>query len=109
MIPVPKTDGIDLEFGNITHLPPMDKIPEKFNDRHDEIHCRFISRWFFSGFADAEKTVGKITPKEGIVQKEAIRAIGCIMRSWEPKHEHKIAGCGYLLSEWFILEEVEAA
>ncbi|RTL05703.1 hypothetical protein EKK58_07365 [Candidatus Dependentiae bacterium] len=107
MIPVPELKAVDLAFGNIDHLPAMKDIPEEFHDRYDNIHCKFISSWFFNGFSAAEQKA-KIEPREGVDKNEARMAIAAIMRSYAPQHEHKIAGCGYLLSQWFILTKIGA-
>ncbi|RTL03537.1 hypothetical protein EKK58_12780 [Candidatus Dependentiae bacterium] len=107
MIPVPQIKAIDLAFGNIDHLPDMKDIPEEFNDRFDNIHCRVVSAWFFNGYSKAE-AIAKITPKEGVDKVEAQRALATILRSYAPQHEHKIAGCGYLLSQWFNVEAKES-
>lgn len=44
-------------------------------------------------------------PKPGVDQDKAIKAIKALLASWEPRHEHQIAGVVYLFSEWF--EEVK--
>ena len=43
--------------------------------------------------------------KDGVDNKKAMAAISAILRSFDPKHEHKEAGVAYLFSEWF--EEVK--
>jgi hypothetical protein len=45
-------------------------------------------------------------PKEVIDKLGALRQINCVLRSFEPKHEHKIAGVAFLLNEWFRPESV---
>ena len=57
---------------------------------------RLAKDWFFRG-----AKLGKLTPKNGIDAQAAIRHVRYCMGSWEPKHEHKEAGCAYLLSLWF--------
>ncbi len=39
---------------------------------------------------------------EGVNFKDAHAHIKVIPGSFEPKHEHKIAGCAYLASMWFV-------
>lgn len=106
MIPVPQINALDLAMGDIKHLPEMKDIPKEFHDRYDNIYCKVISQWFFNGYIKAE-AIAKITPKQGVDKVEAQRALVTIMRSWTPQHEHKIAGCGYLLSQWFDVETIE--
>jgi hypothetical protein len=43
----------------------------------------------------------EIKPKEGVDVDKALRHIQAIMRSYQPKHEHKEAAVAYLLSQWF--------
>lgn len=96
--PVPTDiDRVDIAFGNTKYLPPKEEIPEEFwNDNHPA--CQAAQQLFFKG--------GKLSdhgfkPKEGIDVGRASMAIGAILASWEPKHEHKIAGVGFLINQWF--------
>lgn len=104
MIPVPEVTNVDMAFGGskaMDILPKMDEIPKEFRDFHNK-WSKIINKWFFSG--------GKIKeaiPKEGVDKYKAVRAIGCVLASYEPKHEHKTAGAAYLLSEWFDVFEIE--
>lgn len=99
MIPVPQVKDLDMAFGNISHLPKMKDIPDQFKMSFNTKHNKFISSWFFFGLTDEQ--VKKLKPKEGVDSTVALKAIASIMRSFEPQHEHKEAGCAYLLSEWF--------
>ena len=93
---IPEINGLDTAFGNIQHLPPVSQIPEKFQN-HETPWCVLVSLWFFNGLPKETD----FHPKEGVDPIKALRAIAAIMRSFEPKHEHKEAGCAFLLSEWF--------
>ena len=62
-----------------------------------------VSRWFFSGLPKETRFV----PKTGIDEAAAKAHLRAILASFEPKHEHKEAGCAYLLSKWF--EDVRTA
>lgn len=42
--------------------------------------------------------------KEGLDASAASAHLLCVLRTFSTKHEHKIAGAGYLLSRWFDLE-----
>ena len=44
---------------------------------------------------------------KGVDFKQAHAHISVILGSFEPKHEHKIAGCAYLESMWFVPETVK--
>lgn len=82
-------------------MPPYDEIPSQyqansaFNGRGGK-WVEFQERWFYSGLEDTE-----ITPKEGIDLKAALRHLGAIQGSFQPKHEHKVAAVAYLASLWF--------
>ena len=100
-IPIPAMKDVDMVFGNIEHLPPMERIPDRFKHFRDA-YVRFVSDWFFKGLVKAD--LEHLTPRSGVDPKAALRAIKAIMVSWEPQHEHKEAGCAFLLSEWFELQ-----
>lgn len=76
-------------------MPKYEDIPERYKDHNDPAN-EFVSNWFFDGLKNPE-----FVPREGVDPKKAFRHILCIMRSFEPKHEHKIASVAYLLDEWF--------
>lgn len=97
MKPVPKVDGLDVSFGNIKHMPKYQDVPQNFKDHHDPYH-KIVSNWFFQGLDES-----KIKAREGVDRRDALLNIKAILRSYEPKHEHKIAGCAMLLAEWFEL------
>lgn len=81
-----------------TYLPAWETIPSEFRERGGP-WCRIAQR-MFSGDLDIAVTV-----REGIDMQLAARHLGACLRSFEPKHEHKIAGVAYLMSLWFELDE----
>lgn len=95
MIPIPEVKDVDIAFGNIDHLPKWEDIPEEFQKGRSTWN-RLFSGMFYGLKGDAE-----VTPKEGVDATKAGRAIRAIMVSFQPKHEHKEAGCAYLMSQWF--------
>jgi hypothetical protein len=99
--PIPDVTGLDLAFGKIDHLPPYDSLPVEFRKRHDP-HVDFVSNWFFRGLKQDD--LARLKPKPGVDQNKALAAISVILRSFAPKHEHKEAGCAYLLAQWFELQ-----
>lgn len=88
----------DIAFGgDVTSLlPAWDEIPAAFkSDAHP--FNQVVTQWFFGGLpAETE-----FQPKPGVDPNAAILHVAAIMRSFQPKHEHKNAGCAYLLSLWF--------
>ena len=77
-------------------LPDMVGIPEEFQKKYNKWNT-IVSTWFFRGLSKETQFI----PKEGIDPQAALDHVTAIMRSFEPKHEHKMAGCAYLLSLWF--------
>ncbi len=96
-IQVQEVTDLDIVFGGraMELLPPYSEIPEEFRDGRTKWN-KVVSDWFFCGLKNC-----KWVPKEGIDTGKALRHIKAILGSFEPKHEHKEAGCAYLLSEWF--------
>lgn len=92
-----EVNGIDAAFGGNMKklLPAWNEIPEEFKHRRNK-WVDVVGDWFFCGLKNC-----RWTPKEGIDTGRALAHIKAIMASWEPKHEHKEAGCAYLLSEFF--------
>ncbi len=98
MIPVPKMTIADISFGNIKYLPKNEDIPNEFKLDSNKAN-KMASDWFF-GLLNKE-TMPKT--KEGLNKFEVLGAIRAILVSFEPSHEHKIAGVAYLINEWFEL------
>lgn len=92
-----EVDNLTMAFPtNISHLmPSMEEIPEEFKSYHNP-WCKLFSEWFYKGISQS-----KLVAKESIDREKALRHIGTIMGSFEPKHEHKEATVAYLLSLWF--------
>lgn len=81
--------------GSVSHLmPPMAEIPPEFKEFYNP-WARVASKWFALGLK------GTLVPKEGIDKKAALRHLATVLRSFEPRHEHKEAAVAYLLSLWF--------
>lgn len=99
--PSPVT-GLDCAFGGSMQklLPPWKDIPDEYKRGHTKWNS-VVSRWFFSGLPKGTQFVAK----PGINENAAKAHLRAILVSFEPKHEHKEAGCAYLLSKFF--EDVE--
>ena len=96
--PVPVSD-IVLAFpaGVIgTLLPPVEDIPQEFFKENK--WTRLADR-LFAGLAEDDQTT--IEPREGVDVWHASRQVSACLRSFDPKHEHKVAGVAYLLSLFF--------
>jgi hypothetical protein len=108
MLAIPEMNDADAVFGNISLMPKFETLPAPFKCWNDQPYCNAVSQWFFNGakrdgnaiVIDGKRYVARL----GVDTSKAINAIGCVLRSFAPKHEHKIAACGYMLSEWFELQ-----
>lgn len=97
MFKIQEVTDIDLAFGgSISKLmPKYTEIPDEFKHGNTKWN-KLFNTWFFSGL-----NILELTPKDGVDENKALKHIKAIMVSYEPKHEHKEAGCAYLLNEWF--------
>ena len=102
MFPIPEVTDVDIAFPATPHaLPAWEDIPEDFREnwhRSDHPWCRIPAKWFYEGGSYDEFG---LTPKEDVDFNQAARAIKNCLGSFQPSHEHKMAGVAYLLSEWF--------
>lgn len=110
-VPPPLNDGFDqphevsdvlLAFpGSVSDLmPPMSSIPEEFQNMNDHTDWnKFVTRWFFSGDA---LTHFDLYTREDVDAQAAWKHLSAVLRSWEPKHEHKQAAVAWLMSRWFL-------
>lgn len=95
----PVSDISDVDYAFPAHvlglMPEFKNIPEKYKDGNTPANA-FVNMWFYSGVKGL-----RATPREGVDGVKAMRHLSAIMRSFEPKHEHKEAACAFLLDEWF--------
>lgn len=79
-------------------MPPYEDIPEEFRDANgDNKWLQFQRDWFYGGLsADTD-----VDLKDGVDGTMAFRHLKAIQRSFQPKHEHKVAAVAYLASLWF--------
>lgn len=92
--------NLSLGCGALGLMPAYHDLPEEFRKNSHPL-VAFVARWFFCGLPEGTKFV----PRQGVDTKNALRHIRAILCSFEPKHEHKEAGCAYLLDQW--LERVD--
>lgn len=78
-------------------LPPWNDIPEEFKRHRGTKWNGIITKWFFSGLPKETRFLAK----PGIDTNTAKAHLRAILVSFEPEHEHKEAGCAFLLSKWF--------
>ena len=90
-----KLEQFEMAFGGraMDILTAMMDIPEEFHDVSNKWH-HLASTWFFRGLK------ARPAVKPGIDANDALANIQTALRSFEPKHEHKMAGVAYLMSMW---------
>jgi hypothetical protein len=101
VIEIPEVNDVDIAFGGYDRewfQRAYDEAPDEFKDHCGTEWNEIVTHWFFNGL---NKNV-KFYPKEGVDPEKALRAIGSVIGSFQPKHEHKEAVCAYLLSQWFV-------
>lgn len=102
-------DDVLLAFpGDVRDLmPAMEDIPEEFRDRNSRSEWNlFVRDWFFSS---NHLETWDLYPREGVDADQAYRHLSAVIRSFQPKHEHKEAAVAWLLSRWFDRVEANAA
>lgn len=77
-------------------LPPLEEIPQEYPHRQDWL--RFQHLWFTGTLPPNSEMI----PAKGIDAETAGRHLTAIQRSFEPKHEHKMASVAWLASRWFV-------
>lgn len=73
-------------------MPTWDAIPDSFKGPNE--WSDYVSAWFLGGFTG-------LYTRDGIAGEDAYRHLDTILRSFQPKHEHKIAAVAWLASRWF--------
>ena len=90
-----------MAFSTDVPLPAWDDIPEDFRQswsRRNNLFCHVACTLLYKGGKLADF---KLKPKPGVDEEAAQKVIRACLGSLESKHQHKIAGVGYMLSEWF--------
>ena len=90
------------------YLPKKTMIPDEFKHYNPKNKwIKITEKWFFNGLPKETEFICK----EGLDVNKCIRHIAACLRSFETKHEDKIAGVSYLMSQWFediiIPEEIK--
>jgi len=94
--PVPVSDLTAAFPANVIGrlMPTWEEIPDEFKQFKNP-WVQLAERWFYQGLTGDEFRV-----KEGIDYAMAVRHLGVVLRSFQPKQEHKIAAVAYLMSAW---------
>lgn len=96
-----KVRDVDLAFpADVSEwLPAWDTIPPEFKEWNNP-YASFVRTVFFDGLKLDD---WNLAFKPGITLEDAQerwRQVQACLRSFQPKHEHKEAGCAYLCSQF---------
>lgn len=83
---------VELAFSTTRLLPPWAQVPEAF--RRGNGYTEMVSDLFI-GRLDGDR---ELEIREGYTDQMVARTVQAHLKAFEPKHEHKIAGVGYMLS-----------
>jgi hypothetical protein len=99
VFPIHPVNRLDMAFGGDVSklLPPYADIPAPFkSDNTRTWFHKLPIDWFYRGLTSIQ-----LTPRDGVDGEAALQHIRAVLVSFEPKHEHKMAGVAYLLDQWF--------
>lgn len=85
---------VELAFSTEKLLPPWDEIPEEFKRSGGNQYTALAEAIFYG----APMPNGEIKMKPGFSPEAMNRAVRAHLQSWGTKHEHKIAGVGYIIA-----------
>lgn len=85
---------VECAFSTTRLLPAVEDIPAEFKSQRGNVYTR-IADSIFMGTALPE---AEIEMKEGFEPGSVNRCVRAHLSSWSPKHQHKIAGVGFMIS-----------
>lgn len=99
-------NDLDVAFGTTRFLSEWGVVPKDFKD-HKNVYVRLADALFFGEeLPNAEVIIAShLASQNEDISSMMQRFIMAHLRSWEPKHEHKIAGVAYLISQICQLRE----
>jgi hypothetical protein len=93
---IPEVLDTDLMFGTDKHMPTEKDIPKEFFEESSKWNTLFDKMFYHHDMKDVE-----MFPKAGVDPVKAMRLVKAHMMSYGTKHEHKRAGCAYMMSQYF--------
>ncbi|MBA1280462.1 MULTISPECIES: hypothetical protein [Pseudomonadaceae] len=82
----------ELAFGTMRLLPQWEDIPEEF--KRGNIYTELASAIFYG----TPMPPCDIELNEGVEANALNKCVRAHLQSWGPKHEHKIAGVGFMIA-----------
>lgn len=90
------TTDLEIAFGTTRLLPKIEDIPDEF--KASNTYTKLVESLFFTG-KPTDGNVAFIPPFDDASAIHLARTVNAHLRSFEPKHEHKIAGVAYMISK----------
>lgn len=97
----------EVAFGTTRFLPALEAIPQTFLRSTGEAkpYLELVNALFYG----LQLPGGEIEIRAGLSAEGLRECITAHLRSWEPKHEHKMAGVAYMLSLLATLKPIAKA
>lgn len=92
---------VECAFSTTRLLPEVEDIPAEFKSQRGNIYTDIADCIFFG----KEMPEAEIEMKEGFDPEAVNRCVRAHLTSWSPKHQHKIAGVGYMISMTMSITE----
>lgn len=77
-------------------LPPYELTRDWEKTPEAAPFLKAVQTWFYAGLSPESE----FDLKDDIDGELMLRHLKCVLGSFEPKHEHKMAGAAYLLAQW---------
>jgi hypothetical protein len=97
------TTDLELAYGTTRLLPAWVDIPEEFKVGRN-VYCKLASCLFYG----TELPELEVTMFDGFTPQILQKCVRAHLGSFEPKHELKMAGVGYMISKMATLTPVDA-
>lgn len=79
-------------------MPIWEEIPIEFRSMNDRTEWnKFVSTWFYTGWPKDKQ----LYSRSDVDPEKALTHLNTILRSFQPKHEHKMAAVSWLMSRWY--------
>ena len=88
---------VEAAFSTSRLLPSPEQIPKDFYEENS--YTRLVEAIFYG----LELPNGELELAEGLEPSELNKCVRAHLQSFEPKHEHKIAGVAYMISQVAVL------
>lgn len=92
------TTALEWAFGTTRCLPPEDQIPKEFWEPWNgkpNIYISIIDALFCGN----DVPEGELVFNDGFTGENLMKCVEAHLRSFAPRHEHKIAGLAYMISK----------